>query len=226
MWTTRVVASSDERIKKDIVEISDDQALEKVRNIQCCSYKYKDFLQRGQGNQIGFIAQQVSEHCPEAVSLQGCIIPNEMRNLEDISWNGTKMSCDLTDVSGVKYRFYVSNDLSGNEEEMKEIVGNEDNSFTFDASYNNIFCYGKEIDNFHILDKQKLFALNFSATQEIDRIQQAEKAKLEAAETKLAEAENKFDDINTKFSTANHEITTLKTQLAALLARLDALESA
>ena len=234
IWCLGVIGvSSDERIKENIAEIDDSYSLQKVRDISCVWYNYKDKLSRGDVRVAGFIAQQVKEHIPEAVSLQNGVIPNEMRNLEDISWNGTKMSCDLTDVSGVKYRFYVSNDLSGNDEEIKEIVGNEDNSFTFDASYNNIFCYGKEIDNFHILDKQKLFALNFSATQEIDRIQQAEKAKLAAAETKLAEAEtklaeaeNKFDDINTKFSTANHEITTLKTQLAAVLARLDALESA
>ena len=118
-----------------------------------------------------------------------------MRNLEDISWNGTDMSCDLGDVSGVKYRFYVSNDLSGNEEEMKEIVGNRDNSFTFDVSYNNIFCYGKEIDNFHISDKQKLFALNFSATQELDRkvitLEEENKTlkeRLEALEKRLSDA--------------------------------------
>ena len=38
------------------------------------------------------------------------------------------------------------------------IIGNADNTFTFDASYNNVFCYGKEVDDFHTLDKQKLFA--------------------------------------------------------------------
>ena len=50
-----------------------------------------------------------------------------------------------------------------------------------------------------------LIALNFSATQEIDKIQQEEKAKLAAAET---------------------EITTLKIQLTKVLERLDALENA
>ena len=92
-----------------------------------------------------------------------------MRNLEDISGNGSEMTCEsLSDVSGVKYRFYVSNG-DDDDEQMKEIIGNENNSFTFDASYSNIFCYGKEVNDFHILDKQKLFALNFSATQELDR---------------------------------------------------------
>ena len=39
--------------------------------------------------------------------------------------------------SGVKYRFYVSNDISGNNVSIKEIVGNSnsDNTFTFDTSY-------------------------------------------------------------------------------------------
>ena len=197
LWTKRVVASSDKRIKKDIVEIDDDLALQKVRNIQCCTYKYIDNIARGERNQIGFIAQQVKEHCPEAISIQRSIIPNEMRNLQDISWNGTDMTCDLTDVSGIKHRFYVSNDLSGNDAEMKEIVGNEDNTFSFDASYNYVFCYGKEVDDFHTLDKQKLFAINFSATQEIDRIQQAEKAKLAAAEAEIANLKAKNIELET-----------------------------
>ena len=148
-----------------------------------------------------------------AVAIKKEIIPNEMRNI-DVSWNsfdisgsdssgnpidisgiGLKMSCDLTDVSGVKYRFYVSNDLSGNGEEMKVVIGNEDNTFTFDQSWNNVFCYGKEVDDYHILDKQKLFALNFSATQELDRkviaLEEENKTlkeRLEALEKRLTDA--------------------------------------
>ena len=92
-----------------------------------------------------------------------------MRNLMDLSWNGATLYTDLSDCSGIKYRFYVSNDVSGNDEIQKDIVGNPDNTFTFDSSYNKVFCYGKEVDDFHTLDKNKLFALNFSATQELDR---------------------------------------------------------
>ena len=116
---------------------------------------------------MGFIAQQVNEHLPEAVSIQTGYIPNEMRNL-DVSWNGLDMSSDLQNVSGIKYRFYVSNDISDNEK-MVELVGDENNCFTFEEKWENVFCYGKEVDDFHILDKQKLFAINFSATQELDR---------------------------------------------------------
>ena len=80
---------------------------------------------------------------------------------------------------------FVSNDPSGNEK-MKEIVGNADNTFTFDASYNNVFCYGKEVEDFHILTKEKLFTINFSATQELDRQQQADKAEIAELKTEVA----------------------------------------
>ena len=159
-----------------------------------------------------------------AVEIQTDYIPNEMRMLTDISWNNTTLYTDLSDCSGIKYRFYVSNDPSDNN--IKEVVGNADGSFTFDHSYNYVFCYGKEVDDFLTVDKDKLFSLNFSATQEIDKIQQEEKAKLEAAETKLVAAETKLAAAETKLAAAETEITTLKTQLAAVLARLDALESA
>ena len=48
-----------------------------------------------------------------------------MRKLTDINWNDTTLSTDLSDCSGIKYRFYVSNDPSGNDEEMK-IAGSID----------------------------------------------------------------------------------------------------
>ena len=34
------------------------------------------------------------------------------------------------------------------------------------------FLIWKQVNDFHTIDKQKLFTVNFSATQEIDRIQQ------------------------------------------------------
>ena len=199
IWTNAVLWSasdySDIRIKENIIDVPEDLSLQKLRDISCSYYEYKDKLKRGDGQVIGFIAQQVKEHLPMAVTTAPNIIPNEMRNLQDISWNGTVMSCDLTDVSGIKYCFYVSNDLSNNGEIRKEIIGNEDNTFTFDTSYNNVFCYGKEVDDFHILKKDKLFALNFSATQELDRkviaLEEENKTlkeRLEALEKRLTDA--------------------------------------
>ena len=121
----------------------------------------------------------------------------------DGSNNKYKLTTDLQNVSGVKYRFYVSNEEDNTDEIKKEIIGNNDNTFTFDEKWNNVFCYGKEVDDFHILDKQKLCALNVSATQEIDKQQQADKAKITSLEA---------------------EVASLKTTLASVLTRLNTLE--
>ena len=195
-----IMASSDRRIKENIVDVSDNLALEMLRNIPVKYYEYKDKLIKGNEKTLGFIAQEVKEIIPIAVSIQKNIIPNEMRMLENTLWeeiidgsnNTYKLTTDLQDVSGIKYRFYVSNDPSGNDECIKEVVGNQDNTFSFDSSYNNVFCYGKEVDDFHTLDKQKLFALNFSATQELDRQQQADKAKINELENKVSTLESEL----------------------------------
>ena len=65
----------------------------------------------------------------------------------------------------------MSNKESREDEEMKECytLENRSKSFIFDEKYKHVFLYGKEVDDFHFLEKNKLFALNFSATQEIDR---------------------------------------------------------
>ena len=219
------IGISDIRIKTNILDVPDNLALEKVRNVDVRYYDYKDKVKKGTETTIGFIAQQVKEIIPSAVSIQKGIMPNEMRIIESPSWTTITDSSgnntynltisDLSDNSGnTLYRFYVSNDPSGNDECKKEIYSLTDDpkSFIFEEKWNNVFLYGKEVDDFHTLNKQKLFTLNFSATQEIDRIQQAEKTKLEQAELKIAtlEAEN----------------ATLKTQIADILSRLQTLENA
>jgi len=56
------------------------------------------------------------------------------------------------------------------------------------------------VNDFHILDKQKIFSVAFSATQEIDRIQQQEKIKLATAESKLIEQEAKLEEQTLKLT--------------------------
>ena len=214
IWSARYcLVGSDRRIKTNIVDVIDNQALNLLRRIPCRYYEYKDKVSRGIDNTIGFIAQEVREHLPMAVDLQWEIIPDEYRTLTDISWNNTTLYTDLSDCSGVKYRFYVSNDLSDNDEIVKEVVGNADNSFTFDQSYNNVFCYGREVNDFHTLDKQKLFALNFSATQELDRIIQSQQTIIEEQQNEIEHLKLVNQDINTQLNTALTELETIKQYL-------------
>ena len=230
IYALGVITSSDRRIKKDIREVPDNLALEMVRKIPCKYYKYIDEPSRGTEDTIGFIAQEIAEIFPMASGLVKNTLPNEMRILENVSWETitdvegeTKQKLtinDLEDVSGnTKYRFYVNN---GDDEKMKEIPSLEDDpkSFLFNKKWDNIYLYGKEINDFHTIDKAKIFTLAFSATQEIDRIQQKHateilriqqhateianlKAELQKEKNKTIYFEDKLRDIEIRLSNAN-----------------------
>ena len=204
--SSSLLTSSDERIKTNIVDCSNSLALDKFRQLEMKYYNYKDTSKHGTYKTIGIIAQKLKEVFPSAVGILENAIPDELKDIDTTEWetidtnnNIYKLNTNIENAAGIKYRFYV-----GDNRKKKDIIANSDGTFTFDKKYDNIYCYGKVVNDFHIVNKEKLYMYNISATQEIDRIQQEEKTKLAAAEA---------------------EITTLKTQLAAVLARLDALES-
>ena len=205
----QIRVGSDRRIKENIMDVPDNEALVLLRNIPCRYYEHIDKVNMRPGKTIGFIAQEVKSVFPIAVSLKKDTIPNVYKIIQ-CEWTGNVMySQELGTVSGVKYRFYVGN--SENEEKEVEIVGSSDNTFTFKQQWNEVFCYGHEVEDFHALDKQKLFALNFSATQELDRQQQADKAKITSLETKV--------------QTLETTLASQQTLIQSLMTRLEALEN-
>ena len=212
---------SDRRIKTNIEDVPDDLALRQIRDIPCRYYEYIDKVEKKAGKTIGFIAQEVKEILPMAVSKLSDFIPDVYKLLENVSWNESmmndaennaiKMSCELKDVGGIKYRFYVS-DLEDNSNEVElEIVGNEDNTFTFEKKWKYVFCYGKKINDLNIIDKQKIFALHHSAIQELDKT-------IEEGKQKTAELESKVTELQ-------NENSQLKSQMEVILQRLAALEN-
>ena len=148
-----------------------------------------DYIENTQVNKtIGFIAQQVREHLPEAATVITRTIPNEMREIVAPTWSvddsgNHKLTIDdLSSTEGhVKYTFRVTDD-SGDPFETKDVYSLEDEpkSFLFAKQWAEVFLVGMEVDDFHTIEKAKIFAVGFSATQEIDRIQQAEQTKVVA----------------------------------------------
>ena len=198
--------SSDSRIKKNIVDVPDNLALEQLRSIPCRYYEYIDKISREGSKTIGFIAQEVKEVLPMAVTRENMIIPNVFKIII-CTWtsNADKFimsSTDLTNVNGIVYKFYVSNESDGSDEKEIILTGNSDNTFTFDAEYNTVFCYGSEVDDFNILNKVKLFTLNFSATQEIDRIQQTHTTEIASLKTENTELKTEFNELTNKIKNA------------------------
>ena len=88
IWCQRggFYTTSDERIKTNFVDISDNESLEVLRMIKPKKYNYKAYLERGFNQVYGYIAQQIKEVLPYAVTIKkNQFIPN-IYQLADVSY--------------------------------------------------------------------------------------------------------------------------------------------
>lgn len=189
-----LLIDSDNRIKKDIEDVPDNFALYQVNNIETKYYNYIDPMKKKQHKVVGFIAQNVKEYLPNAVTLIKHIIPDELRLIENINYlnqnNKFKLTINdlvLNENHTGKCCFYVN----CNNEHRKIIldVENDKKSFLFDKEYTEIYLYGKEVNDFHSLDKNMIFALHHSAIQELNRLLNIKDEKIKSLESRLATIE-------------------------------------
>lgn len=171
IWVdSRIYVSSDERIKKEVQDINDESALNKILQLKPKSFKYIDNINHGSSNVFGFIAQDVKEIIPEAINIQKNYIPN-IYNLcscyENHIYNSNINFYNLLETSN-NIKLY---DIKGQEQKCKVNNIISSNCIEIDKNLNssNIFLYGKEVDDYQVIDDHYIFSLNISATQELNR---------------------------------------------------------
>ena len=194
---TELWVASDERIKKDITTFTG--GLDLLRQLEVKSYRYID----GRGKEpkhaeIGFIAQEVKEIYPKAITLNHEYIPNVYKQItcEWTDFNDKfKMSTnDLPDVVNIDYKFFCWNEGDYTETKVTSI-GNSDNTFTFDKKWQYVFCIGNKVDDFNTLDKSSLFIINFSATKELDEIVKEQEIQIKQQQVEINNLKSQLTDI-------------------------------
>jgi hypothetical protein len=196
---TGFIIYSDARIKNNITDLDDIDALHVLRKINPVKYGYIDKVKRGNDTVYGFIAQQVKEHLPYAVGKVQEFIPNyyNIISVSPVADSSNIYLCHdisasfLATISPESYVKCI--DISNNEHKCT-VIHKTDTTMTisfgenvpvFDASMN-IFLYGSHVDDFNILNKDHLFTVNFAATQEIDRIVAAQAERIRVLEATVA----------------------------------------
>ncbi len=166
-------AHSDKRIK-DIIGVSNSTIdLNTLSKINITDYKYIDRKAKGNSTVKKVIAQELKSVYPEAVNLTRKSIPNiyEYAKIED-GWINLNSDLSIGDI----IEFYV---IENKKEHLAtaQIVAVEKNRFKIhtNVNHNNIFVYGKVVDDFHVVDYDALTTLNISSTQELlKRVKQLE----------------------------------------------------
>ena len=208
IWTgTSYFASSDMRIKKNIVDLVPDACMDLVKQLQPKRYGFVDHIKHGDREVYGFIAQEVAEICPDVVTKQTEFVPDVFKATEHISWSKVNKKWKLTihDESiefkeNTTVRFYVSD--RKNSEIMKDVSNckNDSRSFVFDKIYEDIFVYGHQVNDFLALDKEQLFTLHHGAILTLDKKQETNTEKVATLERENQELKNKVTDLETQLA--------------------------
>lgn len=179
--TAEINVWSDKRIKTNITNITHDY-LEIVRKLEPVKFNYIDFLKNTKNKDtIGFIAQDVFDVLPDAVSNTTDIIPNiydiGILNPLDIITLKTKKTSEFSFNSSpsknIKIKLFVNN-----KEEfvyLDEIIDDTTIRLTepitteiTDNSENHIFVYGQEVNDLLTIEKNAIFTMAVGAIKELD----------------------------------------------------------
>ena len=233
MYANRLMLYSDKRIKTNIVDLDDGNALSVLRQIQPKTYDYVDILKKGNGNVIGFIAQEVKAVLPKAVTISKDYVPNLFTRCQvaatdaanimlvtspiDLSWN------PLHDQSGNAFV-----DADGNA--CSDASGNKVfNVKLYDHSNNEMICKTTAIldKRSFLMDVAGAAAMSalggdyFLHGQEVDDFHNLDKS---AIFTVVTAAVQDMDRIiqaqQASLTQAQAQIASLQQQMAAVLAKL------
>ena len=190
-------AFSDSRIKKNVVDINDSSALDKIRLLEPKIYNYIDEKQKGNSNVYGFIAQEVANVLPYAVTVGEGDIPNILTN-SNVSITSDSNVLELrldTTVEGLTLSNTSNINITTDNNQYLTLqvlsfsgsnvitIQNSDNFSNVTGAY----IHGEHIQDFNNLNKDAIWAVSTAALQEVDRQLQAEKTKVATLETQVTD---------------------------------------
>jgi len=190
---------SDLRIKNNVQPVTN--ALETIDRLEMVSHGYIDHIQNRQSCSFGLIAQQVKHIVPDAVLLTTDYIPNIMCAPLTAALDGDHIILTFDHSIDLAVNNLLRFILKDRQVEQKVSYVSQDQTVIHVSAWSNpdpdhdqIFVYGKQVDDFHILDKPKMGLLALAGVKELMK-QNAEQAE---------------------------KITTLESQLTTVLSRLNA----
>jgi hypothetical protein len=194
IWGTEIFLTSDSRIKTNVQDLNDLEALTILRQLQPKRYTYKDTIAKGETPVYGFIAQEVAEVLDYAVDTKSDYIPNiyQLCTIENNIITSSQPMNIINITSGQLQIYYPFNET---EKQINVNILNIIDSYTVaiepitDITGGNVFVYGELVNDFNVLKKDAIWTITTAALQEMDRELQATKNELQELKTFL---QNKF----------------------------------
>ena len=192
-------SNSDRRIKRDL-HLADNLADQEIlRRLKVCDYRYIDVVSHGDALKKGFIAQEVKALFPEAVSTSTDYVPGIYEKATRFRQYGDRLSITLPKEHGLQPGEALRLELSTGSRFCQVAAVTDSNTFIVadwkEALPEWIFVYGKQVDDLHQVDYDRIHTLNVSATQELIRQVEAAESDAKAIRQETSAVKSKMDQL-------------------------------
>ena len=180
------LTSSDRRIKKEITDLDDLECLNKLLLLKPCKYRHKDYINRGERETYGFIAQEVEEILPEAVKTTNNYLPNIYKRGKYYDKVITiDEDFEYTPVVGDEVKIYDINDEEVNTK-IVAVYNNKCFKIEDEIKTDNVFVFGSKVEDFKTLIKEFFHPLAISSIQEHHRMIMEQKQEISELKSTIA----------------------------------------
>lgn len=178
---------SDRRVKNNVVLSASDSDLQTLLDIPVKRFRFIDTPQDPEI--VGFIAQEVEEVAPYAVRTTVAPVPSIVRELPIVDEHSLRFT--TADRNTVHLEVgSILKALNGGNELFLHITGITDTNIiveeTLPTSQATLFVYGHVVNDFKLLDSERLVPIVFNAVKEMHIHQQNMLARIDRLEAALA----------------------------------------
>ena len=186
---------SDNRIKTNIIDITNSKASLLISAITPKIYNYIDKEERGFDTVYGFIAQQIEEVIPSAIQIITEFIPNIYKSF---TYDNNQIITDEDLTTQLLINNKIKFKDNDNYYKTAIITTITSSNITINTAINgsNCFIYGKEIQDFHTLDKSFIYTANIGATQDLYNKIKFQEKQLQELNTIFEQQETIFNEIS------------------------------
>ncbi len=184
---TEFNAFSDARIKQVVGRSDPRSDTDVIRRLRVTDYLPADTIGDGAIGRKGFIAQEVREIIPEAVTLSTGFVPDVYALPATFEHDAATGSVTVTmvDPHGLDTADRVRIFADAETLELEVVAVESPTTFTLgfcEAAPARMFVYGREVSDFHILNYDRIFTSGIGAIQELLREVDALKSRMDELE--------------------------------------------
>ena len=176
--------TSDKRIKTNIADLNPRVASFLLRYLKPKKYQYIDKVARGHKSVYGFIAQDVFEIIPRAITIDKRYVPNIYEKAKIVGDVITLTNKDTSDLSvNINIKLYTDQEVITS---VIEIIDSKNFKIKSTLKDGDIWVYGTYVIDFLTLNKETIWTITTAAIQDADRELQEQKTKVASLENNLA----------------------------------------